>query len=170
MPRTVYLDSSVVLAYLKGEKERVDIVDAVITEAAKRPGDLHLVTSALSLVEVAYVEQLDSRMEQGFREIDEFWASAPIQIIEVNQVNALEGRRLLRERAAAHTSSQLPQPKKRAADALHLGTAIWMRSDEFWTYDVKDFGRYPVASLTVCAPYSEQTPLPFSDINSESEL
>jgi predicted nucleic acid-binding protein len=150
---------------LKGEKERVDIVDAIITEATKRPGDLRLVTSALSLVEVAYVEQLDSGRKQAFREIDDFWASAPIQVVEVNQVNALEGRRLLRERAAANPNPQLPQPKKRAADALHLGTAIWMSSDEFWTYDVKDFGRYPVASLTVCAPHSEQTPLPFSDID-----
>lgn len=164
MPSTIYLDSSVVPAYLKGEKDRVDVIDTVITKATTNPGDLQLITSAISLAEVAYVEQLDLTMEQGFREVDQFWASAPIMIVEVNQVNALEGRRLLRERAIANPNPQIPQPKRRAADALHLGTAVWMESDEFWTYDTKDFGKYPLTSLTVCAPYSEQTPLPFADI------
>lgn len=165
MPKTIYLDSSVVLAYLKGEKGRVDIIEAVITEATRKIGSIRLITSAIALAEVAYVEQLDTTMEDSFREVDRFWASVPITIVEVNQVNALEGRRLLRERAIANPNPQVPQPKRRAADALHLGTAVWMKSDEFWTYDTEDFGKYPVSSLTVCAPYSEQTPLPLSDID-----
>jgi predicted nucleic acid-binding protein len=164
MPRRVYLDSSVVLSCLKGENERVDVIEAVITEAARSPSNLQLFTSAISLAEVAYVEQLDLKVEEGFLVIDEFWSSVPIVIVEVNQVNALEGRRLLRARTMTHTGSQLPQPRKCAADALHLGTAVWINADEFWTYDVKDFGKYPATSLTVCAPYSEQTPLPFSEI------
>jgi predicted nucleic acid-binding protein len=164
MPRTIYLDSSVVLAYLKNEKGRVDVIDAVITEATRKTSDFQLITSAISLVEVAYVEQQDSTVEEGFREIDEFWESVPIKIVEVNQINALEGRRLLRARAMANPNPQSPQPKKRAADALHLGTAIWLESDEFWTYDVDDFGKYQVDFLTVCIPFSDQTPLPLSEI------
>jgi len=51
-PEAVYLDASALLAYVKDEEGRADVVESVLL--AGEDGKLRLRTSTLSVVEVAY--------------------------------------------------------------------------------------------------------------------
>src|SRR5215208_3921656 len=118
MAKRIYLDSGIILAYLRQEAGRVDVVEAALVQAIMERPVYEFFTSSLSLTEVAYVEGLAESLEAGFQLIDEFWRSVPITILEVNEVNALQGRTLLRERAIANPNPQHALPMKRAADAI----------------------------------------------------
>ncbi len=111
MVRTIYLDAGVILAYLKQEPNRVDVVEAALISAMSDTPKLKFFTCSLSLTEVAYVEGLEQPLEQGFKVIDDFWATAPVEIVEVNQVNALRGRQLLRDRALSNPNPEIASPK-----------------------------------------------------------
>ena len=164
MVSRVYLDSGVILSFLKQEPERVDIVQAALLRSVDPRNGLRFFTSSMSLVEVAYIESTYAPDIDDISLIDTFWASHPIQIVEVNVLTALRGRDLLRNRAMNSNQSQPPLVRKRAADILHLATAEWLSVDEFWTYDLKDFLRYGVETLRICEPYTDQLMLPDFDV------
>lgn len=159
MANRVYLDSNVVLAYLKQDSGRADIIEAAMTIASADKPEFIFYTSALSLAEVAYIEGLGDDLAESFDAIDLFWASAPILIVEVNEINARRAREILRHRANSNPHPQVPQAKRRSADALHLATAVSLKLDEFWTYDLEDFRKYSVEPLRICNPYRDPRPL-----------
>lgn len=161
MAKRIYLDSGVILAYLRQEADRADIIEAVLLQAVSSTPEYVFFTSSLSLTEVAYVEGLHEDLPTTFAVIDEFWASVPITMLEVNEVNAIQGRSLLRDRAIANPNPQFARPRTRAADAIHLATALWLELDEFWTYDTRDLLQYPGHAIVICEPHTRQMMLPF---------
>ena len=66
---TVYWDASVFLSYVNGEQERLPTIDALLEES--RNGEFTIVTSTLSITEVAFAEMektqraLDPQVEQA---------------------------------------------------------------------------------------------------------
>lgn len=115
---------------------------------------------ALSLTEITYIENLPGSLEDGFAMIDDFWRTAPILLVDVNAIAATHGRMMMRDRLRSSKPSDMPSVRKRAADLVHLSTAIWLEVDEFWTYDVTDFSKYPQQDVTVREPYGEQMLMP----------
>jgi predicted nucleic acid-binding protein len=164
MPKRIYLESSVHIAYLKEEAERADTIEAVLRKSQEKAVDIEFVTSTISLVEVDYITGLADTLEEDIARIDLYWTHVPIKFIEVNKVNAEQARSLIRYRARNNPHPQIAGARKRASDALHLATAIALPCDDFWTYDTKDFVKYGTNQITISEPYAEQLGLPFSGI------
>ena len=53
-PRRIYWDANVPLSYINGVAERVPIIDELFRQA--RAGEIELLTSAISRVEIAFVQ------------------------------------------------------------------------------------------------------------------
>lgn len=160
MAERIYLDSCVILAFLKGEPGRGENIQSALFSASVSGSTIQFVTSVLSLTEITYIESLPGSLEDGFAKIDDFWRTAPILLVDVNTVAASHGRTMMRDRLRSSNRPNLPSVRKRAADLIHLSTAIWLNADEFWTYDVTDFLNYPQQEVTVCESYGDQMLIP----------
>ena len=136
-PKTVYWDACVWLSYVNAIPGRVEVIQALLDESTSGDGTLTIYTSALTKVEVAFAatEQrrrlLDPAMELR---IDNMWTDprlvTPVEYFDRIGVMA---RELMR--TAIARGWQL-----KPLDAIHLGTATWLRSvgiviDEFHTFD-----------------------------------
>jgi predicted nucleic acid-binding protein len=116
-PGSIYLDANVLLAYVGGEENRVEVVEQILSDAAE--GKVSLVTSTLSIVEVAYAagEVAIDGGEETEDAIDALWTPAsPILLVEPSVAVMRRARGLLRQ-AKAMSRSLKP------ADAVHLATA-----------------------------------------------
>lgn len=159
MPKVVALDSSVILAFLRREANRSSIIEAALLAAAEKPDEFQFYASVLTVSEIAYFEDQPELSEADIQLIDEFWDNAPIMLVESNLLIARRARDLFRGRARSAINPQLPKLRKRTLDVLHLATALWLKTDEFWTYDVQDFQKYDSVGVTVCQPYIDQLSL-----------
>ena len=113
----VYWDANVLLSYINGDADRLPDIDARL---AKGGVEFQIVTSALSIVEVAFgkLEQ-DGRTldEETERKINALWEPpSPIQLAEFYPLLAHEARALIRQ-AIPRGWSLKP------ADVMHLATA-----------------------------------------------
>ncbi|MBA2596763.1 MAG: PIN domain-containing protein, partial [Chloroflexia bacterium] len=131
IPRMIYWDSSVFLHDIEGTPEWMSILDALIDEAS-RAGSLVIVTSTLSIVEVAYAKAeksgkaLDPAVVAG---MDALWGDrSAVQLVEFDQVIARDARGLLRR--SIEIGRKLTPP-----DAVHLATAAIMNVSDCQTTD-----------------------------------
>jgi predicted nucleic acid-binding protein len=106
-------------------------LDSLIDEASQT-GNLIILTSTLSIVEVAYAKAemakraLDSAVLAG---MDALWADrSAVQLVEFDQAIARDARNLLRR--AVEIGRKLTPP-----DAIHLATAIIMNVSDCHTMD-----------------------------------
>lgn len=125
----VYWDANVFLSYINGDVDRLPDIDALL---AKSGVEFQIVTSALSIVEVAF-----GKIEQDGRALDEeteakinaLWEPpSPIQLAEFYPLLAHEARALIRQ-AVPRGWALKP------ADAMHLATARRLSATAFHTYD-----------------------------------
>ena len=143
MSRRVYAETSVILSYMLKTAGRLEMVEAALREATEKR--IELFTSVASIAEISYLTQGKSTREpipDDLDVIDSFWASGPLIIVEINISAAQLARDTFRHRAITKANSALPEARGHVIDALHLGTALWLDVDEFWTYDEKCFGKY----------------------------
>src|SRR4051794_11172237 len=116
--RRIYFDANVFLAYVGNEKGRADTVQSLLDEA--RRGEIEILTSVLSIAEVAYGahERDQGLTEAGEEDIEQLWAPAsPITLVDVSQAVTRNARSLVR-RAKVEGIGGI-----RSADAVHLASA-----------------------------------------------
>lgn len=156
-PARVYLDSNVLLAYVGGEEARADAVRAVL-EASRRT-EIEVLTSVLSITEVAYAAQeRDARLtEEAEDSIDKLWEPAsPITLVAMSQRLTLGARGLIREAKWRGIRSL------RSVDALHLASAVQANCSEVFTYEKEATRRgwSTLIGMPVHEPSVDQPTLP----------
>jgi predicted nucleic acid-binding protein len=154
-PRRVYWDSNVPLSYLNGVAERVPIIDELFRKA--RAGEIELLTSSISRVEVAYIQSekqagvLDQKTEEA---IDALWApGSPIKTVEFYDLIGDKARGLMRQGISQGWGQLKPM------DATHLATAQQMAVAEFHTYCDRLQKWTNVLGFPVTEPMTAQTVL-----------
>lgn len=143
MSRRVYAETSVILSYMLKTAGRIETVDAALREAQEKK--IELFTSVASIAEISYLTQNESTREPlagDLAIIDGFWAAGPMTVVEINVSAAQLARDTFRDRAIRRANPAVPEARGHVIDAIHLGTALWLNVDEFWTYDEKCFGKY----------------------------
>jgi predicted nucleic acid-binding protein len=125
----VYWDSCVPLSYVNEIPERVQHISPMLKQSGK---DFQIVTSVLSIVEVAFasIEQNNKALDPEQEErIATLWRpGSPIVMVEFYEVLAYKAQALMR--------AALPRGwSLRGMDALHLATADRLKVSAFHTYD-----------------------------------
>lgn len=150
-----YWDACVLLSYINGNPDRLSHIDSFMDKSGK---DFLLVTSALSIIEVAFgkAEQdgqaLDSETEN---KINGLWVpGSPIKVVEFYPLLAHEAKELMRKVLAR--GWQL-----KPLDAAHLVTARRISATEFHTYDDKLFKYNEEIGMKIGPPISATPRLPF---------
>lgn len=156
--RRVYADANVFLAYVGNEEGRAEIVQAVLDEA--RRGEIEIVTSVLSIAEVAYGahERDHGLTEAGEEAIEQLWTPAsPITLVDVSQAVTRNARTIIREARKQGLGGV------RGADAIHLATARMFGCDEIFTYegDGRRTTWQQVTGITVSEPVTNTPQLGF---------
>lgn len=130
--RRIYFDANVFLAYVGNEVGRADTVQALLDEA--RRGEIEVVTSVLSIAEVAYGahERDHGLTEVGEDAIDQLWTPAsPVTLVDVSQAVTRDARMIIREAKKQGLSGI------RGADAVHLATASMFGCAKLFTYEAE---------------------------------
>jgi predicted nucleic acid-binding protein len=156
--RRIYFDANVFLAYISDEKGRAATVQSVLEEA--RRGEVEIVTSILSIAEVAYAahEVAAELTSDGESAIDELWKPAsPITLVDASEATSREARRLIRK----SKTEAIKTPG--SIDAMHLATASIHGCVSIFTYE-KDTSRAAWAKLTGIRVTEPETMMPQLDI------
>jgi predicted nucleic acid-binding protein len=151
--RLLYWDSCVFLSYINADPGRIDTLDAILDEIYKSNGEMKIVTSILTKIEVAgaaieySTRILSSAVEQ---KIDALWNDeSVIGLIELHDGIAMRARELMRQALTQGWSLKPP-------DAIHLASAQWLGVEELHTYDDK-LPRYgTMIGCKICEPYITQ--------------
>lgn len=129
--RKIYWDSNCWLYLISADPGKLPILEVLLSDSKNKLGDVELVTSVISKVEVAFAQseyqggQPDRTVEDA---IDALWADTAVTLIELHDQITLEARGLVR--SGLHQAWSL-----KPMDAIHLATAKWYGVDEFHTYD-----------------------------------
>lgn len=129
-PHRVYLDSNVLLAYLANEDGRASVVASILEDATAK--GMKLVTSVLSIAEVAYIstDRAGTNLLGSEEAIDQLWApSSPINVVGVSAKVARNARTIIRK------SKSLEMKVVKPPDAIHLASAIAADCDRLYTYE-----------------------------------
>jgi predicted nucleic acid-binding protein len=155
-PKRSYWDSSVFLAWINGEEERTDVVDALLQSARK--GEITVVTSVLTITEVAYAtaeSQYGTPSAGVLHRIDALWdPPSPVTLAEFHRLIAVDARNMMRQ--ALPGGRRLKPP-----DAIHMSTAVRSRCEEILTYDPKWAAYAGELGVKIAEPSSAAVPLPF---------
>jgi predicted nucleic acid-binding protein len=129
-PPRVYWDACVFLSYVNEYEDRVRDIEDLLAEAER--GDIEIITSTTSIVEVAFgaSEQRQAALsDETEARINKLWEPAsPVNMVEFHTLIAEDAQRLVR--------SGIPEGwSLKPMDAVHLSTARRMGADAFHTYD-----------------------------------
>lgn len=152
---SLYWDADVFISYAdENQAGRWPVLDAILGRSANQRGSHQIVTSVLSITEVAYVaSELSGGLDPGVEtKLDGFWQpNGAIQVCELHPAIARGARDLIR------LGVQQQIKRLRPLDAIHLATAMAMQVEEFRTYNVADFAPYTsIVSFTIAEPHTEQ--------------
>ncbi|MGH2365600.1 MAG: type II toxin-antitoxin system VapC family toxin [Chloroflexota bacterium] len=152
----LYWDADAFVSYIEKVPGRIDILDALLKDSASSDSPLQIVTSTISVAEVAYIASerrgLDPAVEAA---IDALWADRDaVKFIDYHHGLGLEARSMIREAVSTGITGL------RAADAIHLASAKSIAAREVHTYSA-DWPRF--ATMIGCPirpPYVRQPMLP----------
>lgn len=133
-----YWDACVFLSYINRYPDRVSVLDKILVESARSDGKIQIVTSTISIVEVAWgIQEQTNKAPDPATEarIDSFWhGTGFIKPLEFHAAIGRLARGLMKQSIANGW-------KLRPLDAIHLATAQQHRVAEFYTYS-KDLRKY----------------------------
>ena len=138
--RRPYLDSSVYIAAIKGEKRRADLAKHILDDAES--GKLQVVGSTFVIAEVIRAKNQPPLSVEDERIVDQYVLRESMVWVELDVSLAVEARRLAR----AHGL--------KPADAVHLASAIRGEADVLFRWDdrfIKDGGT--VEGINISEPY-----------------
>ena len=151
----VYWDACVVLSYINADSERLPVLEELLAEA--RRGEARIVTSTLSVVEVAFAAEEQRRQAPDpatEAQIDALWTPGSVIILaEFHFGIARRARALMREAMARGWSLKPP-------DAIHLATALQHSADRYHTYDDRLSKYAGISGLIIAEPHAVQPQLP----------
>lgn len=155
---SLYWDADVMLSYAdENQAARWPVLDAILLQSANLRGSHQIVTSVLSITEVAYVvSELTGGLDPNIdAKLDGFWQpDGAIQVCELHPAIARRARDLIRFAVQQHIK------RLRPADAIHLATAMAMGVSEFHTYNLTDFTPYvPLVTFPFSEPHAAQPTL-----------
>lgn len=137
-PPVVYIETTVILALLKGEKGRADLCAAALTDA--KEGATHAITSALTIAEVIKLNGEAGYLPESTHEtIKRFFQHPWIYVVSVDRRVASQARRIA------------PQLSLKPPDAIHLATAQLYSAERFFTFDthfLRLSGQVPPIDIT----------------------
>jgi predicted nucleic acid-binding protein len=148
----IYWDACVFLHFVEATPAWMPTIDAILTEVS-RTGDLVIVTSTVSVAEVAFakIEKSGGVLDPAIvAVVDSLWADeSVVRLIELDQLIARAARDLMRR------SIEIPRHLK-PMDAIHLATAQQMKVSDLHTMDEpmknwNDLG-FPVQDPWVAQP------------------
>jgi predicted nucleic acid-binding protein len=153
-PLLIYLDACVLLSYIDGDEDRLPIIDELFRRA--RAGELELITSVLSQIEVAFSstekeqQALSAEVETM---IDQLWLPAsPVETVELFDQIAWRARGLIRQAMSRGESLKPP-------DAIHLATAERLRASQLFSYDTGLPKFADLIEIPIGAPHNPQEPI-----------
>ncbi|MDQ3410738.1 MAG: PIN domain-containing protein [Chloroflexota bacterium] len=151
----IYWDAPVFLDYVNGDLEKLPVLDALRDRASPR-GDIEIVTSVLSITEVAFGHldqtgrQFDPRIQAT---IDALWTDPILAPVECYAGIAFEARDLVRSARRAGTDLK-------PADAIQLATARRVSVTEFHTYDKALFQYSRLVGSPIIEPRTNVSSIP----------
>lgn len=122
MSDILYFDSCVFLAYLKGEKNREDVIETLFDEAAQ--GNLKILTSSLSIVEVLNIQGLKSPIPKEDRDT--------IRVLFANEWIVPKG---VNRRLAEISQELVWEYGVKPKDGIHVATAMVYKVPTLYSYD-----------------------------------
>lgn len=153
----VYWDADCFLGFLKNEQDKIASCQGTTTHAEK--GDLTIVTSAITLIEVVKLDnqlRLDAKAEKTIRE---FFNNPYIYIHNVDREVGIMARDLIWK----HNLTQ--------RDAIHVATALRLSLNKMHTFDTKLHSisdKYGNPKLKICKPDIEYQ-MHFGDLSQTNE-
>lgn len=150
-PPIVGWDANVWCSYLDQDLDRLPDIDALLAEA--RAKKLVIVTSTLSLVEVAYVaaeRAAGALSAQAEADIDGLWTpGGVVRMVELSPVVSRRARGYIRE---AMVNKRRLTPR----DAIQIASAVVAGAVAFHTYDT-DLEKFSeLAGIKISRPEAQQ--------------
>jgi len=150
-PPRVYWDACIFLDYVNGLPGRVEVLDALLDQCLA--GTLEIWSSQLSITEVAFAaaEQAQQELDEDILEkIDTLWhPESPLTLVEVHEVVLRKARQLIRSNVSRGRSGL------KAADAIHLATALHCNIPAFHTRDARLSKLGAVEGLSITPPQAD---------------
>lgn len=153
--RRVYWDADVFVSYVEDHPDRAPMIEGLLAQA--RSNEIEIVTSVISIAEVAFAEterlraSLSLEVEQR---IESMWAvGSPVKLAEVYPLITTRARTLIREGIPRGWTGL------RAHDAIHLATAQQLRVDEVHTFDAKWSKYSEIVGIPITEPQTDKPTL-----------
>ena len=152
----IYWDANCFLSYLNQDPRWLPTLE-ILLEDANIHGAIEIVTSVLSLAEVAFgaMERLNRALDpREEARIDSLWTSPGIALVEVNERVARIAREIKRDDMVRGRAG------RRTADIMHVASARFMRVQAMHTTETKLHGYSNLYGFPVRDPYTPKMKLP----------
>ncbi len=149
----IYWDANCFLYYINEVPEHIETLQGILSEVEKSGGEYKIITSTLSIAEVAHTEQerLNRVLDEAeLTRIDSIFLDDNIVLlVEFSQIIARRARNVMRIGLVNHL-------KRDPHDCVHLATAQNQGAVEVHTYDKSlwDYSRH--LGIEVCQPHVQQ--------------
>ena len=140
--RRVYVDANIIVHALAGREPTSTLLRDLI--ARSRRGEITILTSVVSLVEVAYLERADA---EDAKRLDTFWKSGAVEIVQLGFNVANTARELVRE-FKRRTDRLEPMDAIHVASAHHAKASVLITTDPDFD-QVVQYGKTIVRRLRV---------------------
>ena len=151
-PRYVYWDANCFLHYINESAEHIDTLQGILTEV-ENSGDYKIITSTLTITEVAHTEQerLNRVLDDAeLSRIDRiFLDDSVVLLVEFSQIIARRARDVMRIGLTNHL-------RKDPRDCIHLASAQFLGAVEVHTYDKSLWDYSEHLGIKVCEPHVQQ--------------